>query len=139
MAGNYAVIKVGANTSEFTQASKKMAAELKVINSEMKASEAEAKALGKADATLEGKKKALTQALNLQNTQLTTQTNHIKTLEQRLEKQKATQADLTKKLIQPQLLIKRQWRPTGKTVPRPKSWRIPLISLKMPKRTMKMP
>lgn len=98
MAGNYAVIKVGANTSEFTQASKKMAAELKVINSEMKASEAEAKALGKADATLEGKKKALTQALNLQNTQLTTQTNHIKTLEQRLEKQKATQADLTKKV-----------------------------------------
>lgn len=98
MAGNYAVIKVGANTSEFTQASKKMAAELKVINSEMKASEAEAKALGKADATLEGKKKALTQALNLQNNQLTTQTNHIKTLEQRLEKQKATQADLTKKV-----------------------------------------
>lgn len=98
MAGNYAVIKVGANTSEFTQASKKMAAELKVINSEMKASEAEAKALGKADATLEGKKKALTQALNLQNTQMTTQTNHIKTLEQRLEKQKATQADLTKKV-----------------------------------------
>lgn len=98
MAGNYAVIKVGANTSEFTQASKKMAAELKVINSEMKASEAEAKALGKADATLEGKKKALTQALNLQNTQLTTQTNHIKTLEQRLEKQKAIQADLTKKV-----------------------------------------
>lgn len=98
MAGNYAVIKVGANTSEFTKASKKMTADWKLINSEMKANEAEAKAVGNADAALESKKKSLTQAINLQNTQLTNQTNYIKTLEQRLQAQKTTQSDLEQKV-----------------------------------------
>lgn len=115
MASNSATLRVGANISDFQKATKQMQSEMKMINSEFKVSEAQAKKTGSAMDQLGNQQKSLTDKIVLGGKQIENQKNQIATLNERLDKQKTTQSALATQVDKTNTAYKEAVGTYGKT------------------------
>lgn len=97
MAGS-ATLRVGANISEFEKATRKMAAEMKAIDSGLKANVAQAKLSKNAYQGLSDQQKIYSEKVQLANSQVQNQKKNLESLEVTLTKQKRTQFDLSEEI-----------------------------------------
>lgn len=107
-------VKIGANSSDFQKQMKEMTQELKKVSSSFNLANTQAKLFGKSTDLLKSRQSELTSKMQIQNRIIEAQNNNIKKLNGDLDKQKATQKDLSNKIEETTRKYKESVEATGK-------------------------
>ncbi len=107
-------VKSGANSSDFQKQMKEMTQELKKVSSSFNLANTQAKLFGKSTDLLKSRQSELTSKMQIQNRIIEAQNNNIKKLNGDLDKQKATQKDLSNKIEETTRKYKESVEATGK-------------------------